>query len=75
MDTAIRNIQYALRLIVRNPGFSQTVLGKVFAGITALAGIGMIAMPTGILAASFSDGFSRARARADTRAEAVREDR
>lgn len=53
----------------------QTVLGKVFAGVTALAGIGMIAMPTGILAASFSDGFSRARARADARAEAVQEDR
>ncbi|APV51283.1 hypothetical protein BWI17_17285 [Betaproteobacteria bacterium GR16-43] len=42
----------------------QTVLGKVFAGVTALAGIGMIAMPTGILAASFSDGFAKARARA-----------
>ena len=41
-----------------------TALGKVFASITALAGIGMIAMPTGILAASFSDGFSRARAKA-----------
>ncbi|MBK8324755.1 MAG: ion transporter [Betaproteobacteria bacterium] len=35
----------------------QTPLGKVFAGLTAIAGIGMIAMPTGILAASFSDGL------------------
>ena len=41
-----------------------TVLGKVFAGMTAIAGIGMIAMPTGILAASFSEGFARARAQA-----------
>ncbi|MDX5376443.1 MAG: ion transporter [Halomonas sp.] len=34
-----------------------TPLGKVFAGITAVAGIGIIAMPTGILAAAFSDVF------------------
>ncbi|WP_231566380.1 potassium channel family protein [Litchfieldella xinjiangensis] len=34
-----------------------TALGKVFAGITAVAGIGIIAMPTGILAAAFSDAF------------------
>ncbi len=32
-----------------------TALGQVFAGLTALIGIGMIAMPTGILAAAFSD--------------------
>lgn len=38
-----------------------TPIGKILAGITALAGIGMIAMPTGILAASFADGFARAR--------------
>lgn len=38
-----------------------TPLGKFFSGITALAGIGMIAMPTGILAACFADGFARAR--------------
>lgn len=38
-----------------------TPLGKVFAAFTAVAGIGMIAMPTGILAASFSEGFSRLR--------------
>jgi voltage-gated potassium channel len=34
-----------------------TALGKVFAGMTAIAGIGIIAMPTGILAAAFSDAF------------------
>jgi voltage-gated potassium channel len=38
-----------------------TPLGKFFAGLTSIAGIGMIAMPTGILAASFSDGFARVR--------------
>jgi len=38
-----------------------TPLGKVFAAMTAVAGIGMIAMPTGILAASFSEGFARLR--------------
>jgi voltage-gated potassium channel len=38
-----------------------TPLGKVFAAITSIAGIAMIALPTGILAAAFSDGFSRAR--------------
>lgn len=36
-----------------------TPLGKVFAGVTALAGIGLIAMPTGILAAAFSDVIQR----------------
>lgn len=46
-----------------------TPLGKVCAAVTALAGIGMIAMPTGILAAAFSDGFSRARQAGKTTAE------
>lgn len=39
-----------------------TALGKLFAGITAIAGIGLIAMPTGVLAAAFSDAFQRKRA-------------
>lgn len=38
-----------------------TVLGQVFAGITAFAGIGLIAMPTGILAAAMSDAIQHAR--------------
>ncbi|WP_114418881.1 potassium channel family protein [Marinospirillum perlucidum] len=38
-----------------------TPLGKVFAGFTAVAGIGIIAMPTGILAAAFSDAFQKQR--------------
>lgn len=32
-----------------------TVLGKIFAAIVAMAGIGLIAMPTGILASAFSE--------------------
>jgi voltage-gated potassium channel len=39
-----------------------TVLGKLFAGVTAIAGIGLIAMPTGVLAAAFSDALQRKRA-------------
>lgn len=34
-----------------------TALGQFFAGITAITGIGLVAMPTGILAAAFSDAF------------------
>lgn len=36
-----------------------TSWGKLFAGITAVAGIGIIAMPTGILAAAFSAAFQK----------------
>jgi voltage-gated potassium channel len=38
-----------------------TAPGKVLAGVTAVAGIGLIAMPTGILAAAFSDAMQRHR--------------
>lgn len=38
-----------------------TGLGKFFAGLTAVAGIGIIAMPTGILAAALSDAFQKNR--------------
>ena len=41
--------------------FPVTVLGRVLAGVTALGGIGLIAMPTGILAAAFSDALERRR--------------
>jgi voltage-gated potassium channel len=34
-----------------------TVLGRIFAGFSAVAGIGLVAMPAGILAAAFSDAF------------------
>lgn len=38
-----------------------TPLGRLFGSLTAFAGIGLIAMPTGILAAALSDALSRAR--------------
>lgn len=38
-----------------------TPLGKILAGLTALTGIGLIAMPTGILASAFSDALQRQR--------------
>ncbi|MFV8571756.1 ion transporter [Marinobacter sp. SBS5] len=34
-----------------------TAAGKFFAGLTAISGVGLVAMPTGILAAAFSDAF------------------
>ena len=36
-----------------------TPLGKVLASIVALAGIGMVAMPTGIMAAAFTEAMQR----------------
>jgi voltage-gated potassium channel len=41
--------------------YPHTVLGKILGGLTSIAGIGLIAMPTGILAAAFSDAFQRSR--------------
>jgi len=38
-----------------------TVAGKLLAGLTAVVGIGLIAMPTGILAAAFSDALHQQR--------------
>ncbi|WP_022963764.1 ion transporter [Halopseudomonas pelagia] len=37
----------------------DTAAGQFFAGLTAVAGIGLVAMPTGILAAAFSDAFQK----------------
>ena len=36
-----------------------TPMGRIFAGMTAVAGIGLIAMPTGILAAALSDAMQK----------------
>ena len=36
-----------------------TPLGKFFSALVAIAGIGLIAMPTGILAAAFSETVQR----------------
>jgi voltage-gated potassium channel len=41
--------------------YPLTVAGRIFAGITAITGIGLIAMPTGILAAAFSDAIQAQR--------------
>ena len=38
-----------------------TPLGKLLASMTAIFSIGLIAMPTGILAAAFSDAVQRRR--------------
>jgi voltage-gated potassium channel len=46
-----------------------TPLGKVLAGCTAIVGVGLIAMPTGILSAAFSEVFQRHRAAAHANAE------
>ena len=42
-----------------------TATGKFFAGLTALTGIGMIAIPTGILASAFSDAIQKCNSKAD----------
>ena len=47
--------------------YPVTALGKVFAGISAAASIGIIALPAGILAAAFSDAFQDLRSQADSR--------
>ena len=36
-----------------------TPLGKLLAGVTAIAGIGLVAMPTGIMAAAFSEAVQK----------------
>ena len=41
--------------------YPVTPLGKVFAGLVAFAGIGLIALPTGILAAAFSEAVQAER--------------
>lgn len=37
----------------------MSAAGRFFASLTAVAGIGLVAMPTGILAAAFSDAFQK----------------
>ncbi|MFC3642730.1 potassium channel family protein [Aquibium oceanicum] len=41
--------------------YPVTPLGRILAGLTAITGIGLIAMPTGILAAAFSDAIQTQR--------------
>ena len=47
-----------------------TPLGKVLAAFVALSGIGLVAMPTGIIAAAFSDAMQRHREKNEGRGEA-----
>ena len=41
--------------------YPLTPLGKIFAGVTAITGIGLIALPTSILASAFGDVLERQR--------------
>lgn len=41
--------------------YPVTVIGKIFAAIIMVAGVGLVALPTGILASSFSDNLHRGR--------------
>lgn len=41
--------------------YPVTVMGKFFAAIIMLAGVGLVALPTGILASGFSDNLHRGR--------------
>lgn len=43
--------------------FPVTAIGRIFAGVIAITGVMLIAIPTGIFAASFSDGLRRYRER------------
>ncbi len=51
-----------------------TWLGRVCAGFIAVLGIGLIAIPTGILAAAFSDAAQQQRARKEARKSSHRRD-
>lgn len=41
--------------------YPVTVVGKLFAGVAAITSIAIVAMPTGIMAAAFSDAFEKMR--------------
>lgn len=49
-----------------------TPLGKILAAVVALGGIGLVAMPTGIIAAAFSDAMQAYRAEHESDGEAGR---
>jgi voltage-gated potassium channel len=55
--------------------YPHTVLGKICGGLTSIAGIGLIAMPTGTLAAAFSDAFQRTRILRESDASLVEQPR
>jgi len=37
--------------------YPETALGRIIAGVVALTGIGIVALPTGILASAFAEEF------------------
>lgn len=45
--------------------FPETVLGKMFAGLFAIAAVGVVALPTGIMAAALSSAFQKERQHPD----------
>jgi voltage-gated potassium channel len=53
----------------------HTVLGRILAGFTAITGIGLIAVPTGILASAFSDALQRQREEREHQREERTKDR
>jgi voltage-gated potassium channel len=55
--------------------YPVTALGRIFAGLVAIAGIGIIAMPTGILASAFTDACQRDRERKAAALAAALKDR
>ena len=54
-----RALWYSVATVAKKYGgsFPVTVAGKLAAAITGLAGIAVVALPTGILASSFVDVF------------------
>jgi voltage-gated potassium channel len=52
----------------------STALGKVFGGLVAIIGIGVVAMPTGILASGFANAFRRRRLSFEQEIDAALED-
>jgi len=50
--------------------YPVTALGRVIGGIIAIVGVMMVALPTGIFAASFSDGMERRRRKQDSSPDA-----
>ncbi len=53
--------------------YPETPLGRVAAGLVALAGIGIVAMPTGILASAFAEEFRERHEARERAAQAGRE--
>ena len=49
----------ALTTIGYGDVYPITVLGRILAAATALGGIGLVAMPTGIMAAAFSEAVQK----------------